>query len=55
MVRKASGHWSTGIVAVFSVGDVSAEKSNVVVANKGETTGGCRCVYGGKAGKVKWW
>lgn len=54
VARDPSCHWRTGIVSVLIVGDVNAEKSNVVEPNKGESTGGWRCVYGGNAGKVKW-
>lgn len=51
----ASGHWRTGTVALFSVGDARAEKSNVVDDSSGDTTGGGRCEYCGSAGNVKWW
>lgn len=45
VARTASGHWRTGTVAVFSVGEVRAEKSKAVVGSRGETTGGGRCEY----------
>lgn len=40
VARDPSCHWSTGICSDLIVGDVNAEKSNVVWANKGDSTGG---------------